>query len=114
VTIPAPELIAKLREIQDRHNAAVKSHDIVNALHANIAFHATLFEACGNPYLAEAISQLALKSHGIRFYSLMRVEFLERARSDHEAIIDALIKGDRTALAHSVQASYPALSPSIY
>ena len=92
------DLAAKLRDIQDGYAAAVKCSNIAQAFRVNMAFHATLFKACSNPYLAEAIAQFALKSHGVRFYSLMRPDLLERARQEHEAMIDALIKRNHARL----------------
>ena len=115
------DLAAKLRVIRDGHAAAVKYSDIAQAFRENIAFHATLFKACGNPYLTEAIAQFALKSHGVRFYCLMRPDFPERARQEHEAMIDVLIKGNHARLValckghihSSVQAYTEASQPEI-
>ncbi len=99
--IPLPasdELIEKLSAIHETHSAAVDSGDIAYAFRANIRFHQTLFGACGNPYLVEAINLFAFKSHAVRFYSLVRPEYLQNARQDHAAMIEALRKGERKKL----------------
>ena len=99
--IPLPasaELVAALSDIQKVHGDGIDSGDIVGAFRANVHFHQTLFAACGNPYLAAAINQFALKSHGVRFYSLVRADYMNRAREDHEAMIEALRVGDRDRL----------------
>ena len=106
------DLAAKLRVVRDGHAAAVKCSDIAQAFRANIAFHATLFKACGNLYFAEAIAQFALKSHGVRFYCLMRPDFLERARQEYEAMIDAFIKGNHARLVALCKAHIHSSAPA--
>lgn len=99
--IPLPasdDLIEELSAVQKVHSEAVESQDIVRAFRANVDFHQTLFAACGNPYLASAINQFALKSHAVRSYALVRPEYLKQSRVDHQAMIDALRAGDRKRL----------------
>ncbi len=94
----APELIAELERIQELHSAAVLANDPRAAFRANMAFHETLFGACGNPHLAEAIRSFAQKAHGARSYTAADPLDLALSRDQHVAIIAALRSGDRLAL----------------
>jgi len=99
--IPLPasdELIEALEEAQAPHDEAVDTGNLQQAFRANLRFHQVLFGACGNSYLAEAVNHFALKTHGVRFYSLAKPELLTKARDEHRAIIDALVDGDRDRL----------------
>ena len=65
--IPLPagsEIVSRLQAIQDVHAAAVAAADARAAFRANMAFHETLFAACGNAHLAELM--MAQKVHGAR------------------------------------------------
>ncbi len=94
-----PSLIADLTLIQDAHTKAVKDHNPRGAFRANMAFHDTLFEACGNPHLAEAIRTFAQSVHGARSYTAADPKYLRRSCSEHLAMIDALRRSDRNKLA---------------
>lgn len=105
----APEQIAALERIQERHSAAVAGDDPRAVFRANMAFHDALFGGCGNPHLAEAIRALAQKVHVARSYTAADPVHLVRARDQHLAIIQALRAGDRAAL---VQLCRDHLAPS--
>lgn len=94
----APELIAALGAIQARHATAVAGDDPRAAFRANMAFHQTLFAACGNAHLVELIQMMAQKVHGARSITAASPEHLARARDEHAATIEALERGDRQAL----------------
>jgi len=99
--IPLPasvSLLAELTRIQSGHATAVDTTDARAAFHANLSFHNTLFEACGNPYLAELIRAAAQKVHGARFFTAGSQPHLKRARDEHWAMIEALRLGDRVSL----------------
>ncbi len=99
IPLPAPpEIVAGLREIQQRHAAAVEAGDPRAAFHANMAFHNALFAACGNPHLVELIRQLAKKVHGARSLTAVDPVYLRRACDEHWAMIHALETGDRPRL----------------
>lgn len=93
-----PEIVRKLRSIQQRHNAAVDEHQPRLIFRANLEFHRTLFGACGNPYLVDQINQLASRAHGIRFHAISDPGLVSRAREEHERMIDHIEKGEREAL----------------
>lgn len=98
IALPAPVLIARLEEIQQRHSAAVAADDARAAFRANVEFHDALFAGCGNPHLADAIRTFAQKVHGVRSYTAGDPAYLGRAREEHLAMIEALRAGDRERL----------------
>jgi len=98
IPLPAADLIARLEEVQKRHSAAVENDDARAAFRANMDFHDTLFGACGNPHLAEAIRSFAQKVHGVRSYTAGGPAYLARSREEHMVMIEALRAGDRERL----------------
>ncbi len=96
IPLPAdPVLLGRLREIQARHGRAVDAGDPRTVFRANLEFHRVFFGACGNPYLAEQIDQLASRAHAIRFLAITDDALLDRARREHGQMIAYL--GDRRA-----------------
>ena len=99
IPLPAPEeTVSALKRIYNQHSDAIDAGDLSTAFRANIAFHKTLFGACENAYLAEAIALFALKAHAVRSYSLANKELLLQARDEHRQIIKALERADRDGL----------------
>lgn len=99
IPMPAPEpVINELEDIQNHHNEAVDRDDLPAVFHYNIAFHRTLFAACGNPYLSETINEYAQKVYAIRSIGTSDQASVQRARREHVAMIEALKSGDRDAL----------------
>lgn len=99
IPFPAPDgLLLRLEEIQAVHSAAVASGDARAAFRANMAFHETIFAACGNPHLVELIQVMAQKVHGARSITAASVEHLALARDEHLGMIEAIKAGDRSRL----------------
>jgi DNA-binding GntR family transcriptional regulator len=99
IPMPAPDrLLARLEEIQGAHSKAVASGDARAAFRANMAFHETLFAACGNPHLVELIQAMAQKVHGARSITAASPEHLTLARDEHLRMIAAIKVGDRERL----------------
>jgi DNA-binding GntR family transcriptional regulator len=99
--IPMPLAAADvedLKRVQAVHDAAVACGDLGEVFHSNVRFHELLFSKAGNSYLAEAIRQFALRTHGIRFYCLTYPGYLERARREHWEMIEAIERCDRDSL----------------
>jgi DNA-binding GntR family transcriptional regulator len=94
----SPEQIEELKQIQRRHDKATKDGDPRAAFRVNINFHRAFFSACNNRELVETIEQFGQKAHGVRSFIITHQEYLERARSEHWAIIDALEEGDEPKL----------------
>ena len=100
IPIPVPgDFLDELTRIQTRHADAIEAADYRAVFRANMAFHKTLFRACGNLYLIELIQSAAQKVHGARFFTSSSRPHLMRARDEHWAMIEALRRGDRVALA---------------
>ena len=95
-------LIAQLEALQRRHDKAVAGRDPRAIDAANEAFHNALFGACGNQHLAQAITHYFCLSRATRLYPLVDRVLLQRLRSEHRAMIEALKVGDRKALARLV------------
>lgn len=94
----AEDILNALRSLYADHSDAVDAGDLRTAFRTNIAFHQTLFAACGNPYLAEAIEMFALRAHAVRFYTLGNSKLLQQSRTEHRQIIEALEACDRELL----------------
>jgi DNA-binding GntR family transcriptional regulator len=86
----ASKSLAELEKIQERHTAAIQNDDMLTVFYANLDFHQTMFELCGNACLIETIKTLEQKIYGIRFYANAFPEAIERVRRDHLAMIEAL------------------------
>ncbi len=99
IPLPAPDdLVKQLTEIHQAHCAAVKSGDLRAVRDLNNLFHDTLFGACGNPYLVEAIAHYSWIAHAIRSYRIGDPVLLAQAQTEHAEMIDALAVGDRERL----------------
>lgn len=99
IPFPAPNgLLLRLEEIQAVHSAAVAAGDARAAFRANMAFHETIFAACGNPHLVELIQIMAQKVHGARSITAASSEHLALARGEHLGMIEAIKAGDRSRL----------------
>ncbi|MGO4739875.1 GntR family transcriptional regulator [Bosea sp. 2KB_26] len=108
--LPAgPEILSRLKAIQEVHAAAVADADARAAFRANMAFHETLFAACGNAHLVELIQMMAQKVHGARSITAASPSHLALACAEHWAMIAALEAGDRARL---VQLCRDHLGPS--
>ena len=110
--IPLPagsEILSRLRTIQGCHAAAVDEGDARAAFRANMAFHETLFAACGNAHLVELIQMMAQKVHGARSITAASPTHLALACAEHWAMIAALEASDRARL---VQLCRDHLGPS--
>jgi len=90
--------IADLKRLQAVHDQAVSSGDLGAVYHANVAFHRSLFAKSGNHYLADAINDIAQRTHGIRFYCFTYPGHLEGMRKAHWKMIEAIEAEDRRAL----------------
>nr|WP_300315564.1 GntR family transcriptional regulator [Halomonas sp.] len=98
--LPAPaEWLENLERVHQQYSAAVDAHDLRQVFHLNIAFHRTLFRACGNTFLYATINEFAQKAHGIRFIAISDRDALAQAQREHQAMIDAIRAEDREHLA---------------
>lgn len=96
IPLPAPDqLVRQLTDIHEQHCAAVSAGDLRAVRDLNNLFHDTLFGACGNPYLVEAIAHYSWIAHAIRSYRIGDPVLLAQAQAEHAQMIEALSVGDR-------------------
>jgi DNA-binding GntR family transcriptional regulator len=99
IPLPAPRaLIEALERVHAQHSRAVDKGELGAVYRLNNEFHNTLFAACGNPQLVEAIAHYAWLAHAIRSYRIADPRLLRQARDEHGAMIEALQRSDRDAL----------------
>lgn len=99
IPLPArPQLVERLRRIYDAYSKGVDEQDLRRVYHLNNEFHDTLFAACGNPYLNDAIRHYAWFAHAIRSYRIADPRQLQEARSEHRLMIEALEQQNREDL----------------
>ncbi|WP_198516921.1 GntR family transcriptional regulator [Sinorhizobium meliloti] len=93
------EVVEQLKAAYAKHSDAVDARQLHLIFRSNLEFHRILFGACGNPFLAKQIDQLASRVHAIRFISDDRmVERAKDARQDHAKMIEYVQNGDRQSL----------------
>jgi len=99
IPLPAPPaLLRKLEQLHEAHSKQVEAGDTSGIHRVNNAFHETLFEACGNPFLLQSIRDYAQMSLGFRCHVMVNPFLARRARDEHQAMVAALKKGDRAKL----------------
>ena len=91
-------VVKALEDIHARHCAAVKAGRLRDVFRLNLEFHQTLFEACGNAPLTEAIAQFAFKAHAIRSYTIGDPTLLARVCKEHAQMVKLIRGTDRRAL----------------
>ena len=102
--LAAPQLtkadIAELEKILVRHKASGANGDLGEMTAANRAFHFHILRAAGSPVLMSQIENLWLRSGPyVRFLSdqmgdLLKTEYKHRFTQHHEAMLEALRRGD--------------------
>lgn len=95
--IPLPaskEMIEELKCIHHEYMEAKQKGLLSVVFRKNIAFHKTIYRACNNPTLFEAIELCMMKSHAIRSYTFINPKLVDQMADEHLAMIRSLIKGD--------------------
>ena len=95
--IPLPasnEMIEKLNCIHHEYMEARNNGLLSVVFRKNIAFHKTIYQACNNPALFEAIELYMMKSHAIRSYTFINPKLVDQMADEHLAMISALVKCD--------------------
>ncbi|HJT60343.1 MAG TPA: phosphonate utilization associated transcriptional regulator [Burkholderiales bacterium] len=89
------EQVERLRGIVKRMHAAGRSRDGEAYFPLNLEFHETLAEACGNRALATNYRRVVNELNLYRRQAILRnVDIIPASTKDHQAIIDAVAKGD--------------------
>lgn len=100
IPMPAdPAWIERLKTLQRAHDAAVDAAEPIAVHRSNSAFHAELFSACQNRYLAQSIHEHAQLSLAYRCHLMTRKDLAAKARDEHWQMIDAIAQGDSQRLA---------------
>lgn len=93
------ELIERLTAIQTKHERASDKGNVVELFETNNLFHETLYQACGNAVLADAIRMYSLLTHTIRMRNMSDKAWRKEAVRQHWAMIKLLSGKDSKALA---------------
>ncbi|OZI68142.1 GntR family transcriptional regulator [Bordetella genomosp. 1] len=99
---------ATRRALRRAHQAAEPRPDGAGYGAANQAFHAVLYEACGNPYLIAQIVLIRRRTQPYRLRHFDQPGRVARSWREHGAIVAAVLAGDvdgatRAATAHIVE-----------
>ena len=100
IPLPAhPDLIQKLKAINDRYSQCIEADDTRGIHDANDDFHVTLFGACGNTYLLDSIRHCMFLTLLVRAKTLTDRDRLLVSREHHRMMIDMLQGRDNWVLA---------------
>ncbi len=106
----APDLIVRLRGLNDTYVHRGQAGDLDAASVANDTFHQVIFSACRNRQLAHLIQQYWVKTAAIHCYAIANPALAEKSRQEHFQMIDAMESGDRVSFETlTVQHMQPAL-----
>ena len=100
IPLPPPAgLIESLSSLAERHEKASVEERLEEVADLNTEFHETLYRACANPMLSEAIRMYSVQAQPIRMHYSTDAAWRRQAVSDHWRIIEALRLEKRDALA---------------
>ena len=83
--------------------AAAESGDRAAYLHANEAFHHAIYEATGNPYMAEIASEFRRRTGPFRAKKFASREDLIASARSHQALIDDIFSEDSKTAARGMR-----------
>jgi DNA-binding GntR family transcriptional regulator len=93
----SPEARAELQQLQDVFRQSVASGDPKSFHESDTRLHRAVVAACGNGRLQQAVSIIESLIARTRFLSIIALTRMEQSSSEHEAIIDAVVRGDPRA-----------------
>lgn len=100
IPLPAPDsLIAELNAIHQEHGEHIEAGFLRGVHEANDRFHLTLFGACNNAHLVQAIELYMRLSLPVRANSMGDAETLHISHAHHRMMIDMLKGTDNWVLA---------------
>lgn len=99
---PSPPLLARLRALLERMDAASDNLDAYYPL--NVEFHAALVDNSGNSHLAATYHALAKQLHLFRRRGLVPRESMKVSNREHWAMFEAIARGDADAAQKLMQA----------
>ena len=97
----SPELVSRLRGINDEYRNAVAKEDLFKATQLNDRFHQALNAACDNTFLVELIEQYWLKTASVhsRSYATRNMARIFETIGEHDAMVRAVEAGTNEELA---------------
>jgi DNA-binding GntR family transcriptional regulator len=98
--------IAAMARANARLRAALEAHDPVVASRADAEFHQVYIEAAGNPELVKILSGLKVKLRRLEVAYFGGWLVASRSVDEHEAVIDAVRRGDIERAADAVRANW--------
>lgn len=97
------EIDERLRDITD----AVERNSAIDAAQADFAFHKTIWNKSGNPWLSQLLEQSTLPLFAfVSIVRYRRVDDLVRVVNPHEVIVQALRSRDEQRVADAVRKHY--------
>ena len=93
------DVLERLNVLQTAHERAGTDMQALEICRWNREFHDTLFAACGNAELAEAIRGYSLLTDPIRMRRIPDPGWRKQAVADHRKMVQMLAKCDRAGLA---------------
>jgi DNA-binding FadR family transcriptional regulator len=96
--------IAKMKDLQEQMREAHERGDVAACVEADLAFHAVLFEAADNVFLAALFEPLESVLRSVRGQTSSVPEIREHALTRHGLILDAVSAGDSVAAREAMHA----------
>lgn len=98
-----PKMIEQVRDLALAQSRRSAGRNIRALMHANDAFHDTIYGAAGNPCLLEVIQQLRRQVHPVRFSAWSQPERITRSLTEHREMVQVLRRRDGAGLAELTQ-----------
>ncbi|CAM5187971.1 HTH-type transcriptional repressor RspR [Castellaniella defragrans] len=98
------EHIQRLRRLLDEAASINDMHHRQRQMEIDHDFHETIAQAAGNPVLADAIRPLHERSGRLWHLRLQATDDVQQTREEHEAIYDAILRGDKEGATRAMQA----------
>jgi DNA-binding GntR family transcriptional regulator len=107
-----PQQADQLASVTRALMAAAELRDVEAWSKADKPYHEMLLEASGNQLLRQSIQDVRRRLHRITINSATRPERLLACTQEHQAVADAIVRGDADAAAQLMQQHIDAMSTS--
>jgi len=95
----SPRTIEQVGDIEAAQSRLSAGRNVRALMHANDAFHDTIYGAAGNACLLEVIQQLRRQVHPVRFSAWSRPERITQSLAEHREMVEVLRRQDGAGLA---------------
>jgi DNA-binding GntR family transcriptional regulator len=92
-----------MQDLHTRCQAHIESGTPGQYYEANIAFHEAIHRASRNPYLVQSIRAVRIRVAQYRRVRVQARARREQSWSEHEAVVDAIVRGDSDAARQSMR-----------